>query len=402
MMMKKLKQKFAFLAACAVLLNTGNIPIQADASQLFLVRDETTNAMELIEEEEFIKYPFNYSTSWLEYHKGEHGELFYSFYHQWYGVYYVITDGADLPDDFLHPSYRDPEDDWIRWKEINPNEIEKHNLENSYYDNPFPDLKATERVFQIEYNISSISKKKWTALTKKLTQYDHIMDCFEIWDNTYGSSVWDGKFSLIITTEAAETYDYQLLYDKFLLSEADLTEEEKISLSDLAVIYDDWKTKYDSWKASVNLETMTHAEIEASRKAARLLSDYDITRKAYETADRIIQNHPDIYEVIQPKMIFSDWGKNSYIESLQVVNVWEHVGDLDGDDKISAGDAALLLTAVAESGTGIESLNEIQAAYADINLDGKSDATDASLLLEYIAQLGTGQADDLQEFLKQK
>lgn len=74
-------------------------------------------------------------------------------------------------------------------------------------------------------------------------------------------------------------------------------------------------------------------------------------------------------------------------------------GDLDGDNTVNTTDAALLLTAAAQSGAG-EQRSIAQTAAADLNGDGAGDAADAALILQYAAYAGTGGTLSVMDFLK--
>ena len=76
------------------------------------------------------------------------------------------------------------------------------------------------------------------------------------------------------------------------------------------------------------------------------------------------------------------------------------LGDLDGNDAINATDAAMVLSAAAAVGAGVDSgLTEEQMKAADVDGNGSFDASDASYILAYAAYTGAGGADSLDEFL---
>ena len=67
------------------------------------------------------------------------------------------------------------------------------------------------------------------------------------------------------------------------------------------------------------------------------------------------------------------------------------LGDLTQDEKVDASDAAMILVAAANQGSGQDSgLTEIQKTAADVNHDGKIDASDAAYILQYAAAKGAG------------
>ena len=77
------------------------------------------------------------------------------------------------------------------------------------------------------------------------------------------------------------------------------------------------------------------------------------------------------------------------------------LGDLTQDEKVDASDAAMILVAAANQGSGQDSgLTEIQKTAADVNHDGKIDASDAAYILQYAAAKGAGAfAGTLSEYM---
>lgn len=76
-------------------------------------------------------------------------------------------------------------------------------------------------------------------------------------------------------------------------------------------------------------------------------------------------------------------------------------GDLNDDNSIDASDAAMILAAAANIGSGADSgLTAAQTAAADINSDGEVNASDAAVILQYAAAKGAGDAGTFAEFLQ--
>ncbi|MEE5994766.1 MAG: leucine-rich repeat protein, partial [Oscillospiraceae bacterium] len=68
-----------------------------------------------------------------------------------------------------------------------------------------------------------------------------------------------------------------------------------------------------------------------------------------------------------------------------------HYPDVDGDGRVTASDASLILAAASNLGVGLESgLTPEQELLADVNRDGSINAVDASLVLSFAADLGVG------------
>ena len=77
-------------------------------------------------------------------------------------------------------------------------------------------------------------------------------------------------------------------------------------------------------------------------------------------------------------------------------------GDANGDGKIDANDATLVLVNYSLLSTGEKmQLTESQQKAADVNGDGKIDASDATMILQYYSYLSTGGDLVFKEFMKQ-
>ena len=75
-------------------------------------------------------------------------------------------------------------------------------------------------------------------------------------------------------------------------------------------------------------------------------------------------------------------------------------GDPNGDNKIDANDATLILINYSILSTGGKSeLDPEQQRVSDVNSDGKIDAADATAVLQYYAYLSTGGTADFKAFL---
>lgn len=69
--------------------------------------------------------------------------------------------------------------------------------------------------------------------------------------------------------------------------------------------------------------------------------------------------------------------------------------DIDGDGKVTAADASLILTAAENIAAGLDSgLTAAQELLADADLDGEITARDSALVLQYAAAVSAGQIED--------
>ena len=75
-----------------------------------------------------------------------------------------------------------------------------------------------------------------------------------------------------------------------------------------------------------------------------------------------------------------------------------HYPDVDGDGRVTASDASLILSAASNLGVGRKSgLTPEQELLADVNRDGSINAVDASLVLSFAAASGAGNYSDTPE-----
>lgn len=78
------------------------------------------------------------------------------------------------------------------------------------------------------------------------------------------------------------------------------------------------------------------------------------------------------------------------------------MGDLNQDDRVTAGDAADLLMALARMGAGMPSgLSDAQLRDAEVNGDGEVNAGDANEILRYAAYNGAGGTLGFVAFMEQ-
>ena len=379
-MLKPIRNIF-LLMACAVL--TCSAGTTAHAESLILSRDENTGEIIFRTEEDPVQSRYeNSDTSWWEYIRGEHGEIFFSSKHRLSGEVYLVTDSSGLPDAFQHPSFVD-EEEWIYCEELSPEDI-AWTEESQNWFSQYPD---GSRLFYAAYEPGTINSRVWNRHVKRTTaQCDSILSSNYIWIHMDGTTVWNGVFEFSVQRDMED--------EPF-----PVTEEEQLEIDTLQREYRTWKENYQAWLTTIDMETMTPAEQEVSRKSAGLISPYEITRKAYELCDKISANHSDYFntEYCRPAMMFL----SPVLDEYEIQDIWEQAGDIDQDGEISSSDAAALLTAAAKIGIGEESgLSEEQLLNADLNLDKKFDATDAALLLRYAAQAGTGETQSLQEFIR--
>ena len=89
-----------------------------------------------------------------------------------------------------------------------------------------------------------------------------------------------------------------------------------------------------------------------------------------------------------------------YGRTFEVLSYDSIFGDVDGDDKITANDASLVLTEYAALSAGKTAFTPEQTALADVDGDGKITANDASNILMFYAYLsGNGTETDIKVWL---
>ncbi len=112
-----------------------------------------------------------------------------------------------------------------------------------------------------------------------------------------------------------------------------------------------------------------------------------------EYAETIRAAHNDVLEKVEPAV---EWDETDTNPVGTLCSVWESAGDADSDGKVTASDAAVVLVAAAEAGTGqSDALNNDE----DVNGDSAIDAIDAALILRYAAYVGADGTESMTNWL---
>ncbi|MBR0484959.1 MAG: dockerin type I repeat-containing protein [Oscillospiraceae bacterium] len=394
MLHQKIRKRMALFVSC-LLFAGACLPAHADES-LVLIRDDNNQIQLITESDPFSEYTKNnYAHYSAYYQKGEHGEILYTMHHRLTQVCYAVTDGSDIPEDFIHPSWWD-EDSLFQMtvKEITPEQLAYDDITESYlaYSEEckdwFSKYPEGARLFSISYSFEY--RHQWEALSKELSFRDGILDVFYRWEDSSGTAMWDGTDLFGYTREYSDSVNDNT-------SEiSGLTEEETQQLKEHCEEYKAWLKSWKEWRETINTETMTPAEIEASRISAGIESEYDMTIKHIEFINQLSESHPGMIDTS-----FLSFAHTPFAPpTIRVENVWEQVGDSNGDGEISSADASKILKLSADKGAGSQNFLTGEVTASDINADGKADSADASLLLQYCAQIGIGENMTLQEFIK--
>ena len=394
MLNSKIRKRMALFVSC-LLFAGACLPAHADES-LVLVRDENNQVQLITESDPLSGYSQNnYAHYSACYRKGEHGEILYTMHHRLNQVCYAVTDGSDIPEDFIHPEWWSEDSLFqITVEEIPLKEFTYDDLTESYldysegYEDWFSKYPEGARLFSISYSFEY--RHEWEDLSKQLSFRDGVLDVFYRWEDSSGTAMWDG------TELFAYTREYSDSVDDNTSQISGLTEEETQQLKEHCEEYKAWLKSWKEWRETIDTQTMTPAEIEASRIAAGIESEYDMTMKHIEFINQLSENHPNMIDTSFLSFAHTPFAPTT----IRAENVWEQVGDSNGDGEISSADASRILTLSAEKGAGSQNFLTGEITAADINADGKADSADASLLLQYCAQAGIGKATTLKEFIK--
>lgn len=148
-----------------------------------------------------------------------------------------------------------------------------------------------------------------------------------------------------------------------------------------------WLGKYESSDGTLNRDYLDYTDLEATLTD----EEFDIKFEHYQSLmieDNLVTTPYSILD-LSP---FDNWGSGS--DELELA-------DVDGNGKIDASDAAVVLVAAAKLGAGEDSgLTPAQMIAADVNKDGKYDAADAAIILSYCAAIGAGESNvTLEDFV---
>ena len=338
---------------------------------------------------------------------GEHGEVNYRGAFWAEGIsststVYFITDSNGFDKTWLErPWIRAITDTWTKLTEITTDNIEDvfYNEYLEMYDEGYMDrykqfhaailekYGADVRVYRFFYGSTIVAEgEQWIRET--MLQHDGILDVVGKKVDITGKAYWNGKFSFFINP------DYEGIYTGEDGKEyIDIPESLENAIEEQKDVFEAWNLAYQAWMGSIDANSMTPAQLELSRKEAGIASDYEMMQIANNAYAEIIEKYSDVIQSGEPQYSFRE-----FEQTASPVSIWESVGDIDEDGRVSAADAALLLQAAAAQGTGDTS--ESLSSKADVNADYSCNASDAALILSYAAQHGTGSNIHFGEFMK--
>ena len=219
-----------------------------------------------------------------------------------------------------------------------------------------------------------------------------------------GTCVWDGTFisHLPITEELWEKY-----YDEetkrlspelteTMVVENVLGKENADMVDTLLATREEWMKSYAAWRETVDVKSMTPAEREAALKEAGIMTDWEITKMAIDTAKKLDEFSKAYYEREGVSFYPTDirFSMREVEHSYGYKDIWETMGDFNRDGYFDAADATYVLTAAAENGSGAEKIT-----FADFNLDGDCNAADASNMLQFLADKGAGSSETVRDYI---
>ena len=136
---------------------------------------------------------------------------------------------------------------------------------------------------------------------------------------------------------------------------------------------------------SLNSITIKNPDCRICDDTSYPIGDGEYASKSTLSATAIIYGYPN-----STAQAYAEKYNRTFI-ALNETELELSFGDLDNSGEINASDAALILVAAANQGSGQESgLTEEQKTAADVNHDGNIDASDAAYILQYAAAAGAG------------
>lgn len=189
-------------------------------------------------------------------------------------------------------------------------------------------------------------------------EHDFVENVYFIRHHGYSGAWWEGGLQLIPKDENAELH----VEDFPQLSVLELDE-------------------YAAMENEIIWGALLTDELNEKCAATCIDNSYDEYLFAYNIAQEILAEHSDILSDVKVSMSH-DFSES---ESYSAQSIWQSAGDSNADGEVNAGDAAEILLAAAESGTGTD---VAVTSAADVNADGKIDAADASAVLVYATAQG--------------
>lgn len=389
-MVKKVK---ALLLACSVLAASVLVPGISAEERMVMTRDEEGNLFVMTEEIQsgsdlihFNQAP-NETTRCIA---GEHGEVFLERHFLDVGAPLMITNGCDFRDEFMKRDWMSDIRIWLSWKEVTPDTIDA--LASFDYkegsENWADQYGSDSRMFCVEYKMYTNEILERLARETDL-KFEEVTDAVYICCDYESMVYWNGSLRLTINKE------YLSGTESIGESEITFSEELRDYLEKQRKLYKNWEAAYAAWTETIDADSMTPAQLEASRRAAGVASDYEMLQKGNEVCQYITEHYSDQISYAKPDL--SSRENQQYIHP---VSVWQEIGDLDKDGELTTADVSLLLEAIANNGSGIKDggLGNLTAR-ADINADYEFDVADAVIILRYIAESGSGSNLTLKEIV---
>ena len=400
--MKKLNALFLAISVMTASLYSANLSVTAQ-EELILTRDENGNfTMSTSENNALYQSDPENTAESTQLIPDEHGNVLY--YHSYISSHttaFFITDENGFQNDYIEHSWISNMDRFFICEEITPDNLESFLPKDSgghvdvkyqqtytaFYMDLLSQYGSNSRLYQFQFK-QTLPEEFNQLFRESMLKFDGLLDVVYMGIDTIGSACWDGSFTLGLNKE----------YEGFYTNKkgapcVHLPDEIKIFLDEQKQIYTSWNAAYTAWMDSIDADSMTPAQLELSRIEAGVASDAEMLQKANEACEWLETEYSHVFTSAA-----APYSLKNYEETICPVSVWESVGDIDEDGKISAADAALLLQAAAAQGTGEEI--DIPIEIADVNADYVCNASDAALLLSYAAQKGAGADLSLKDFMK--
>lgn len=229
--------------------------------------------------------------------------------------------------------------------------------------------------------------------------HEEVTDTFLIERRLQGECYWSGTYAVSTSQKATKEIQMHDMTGEEIKSNYPEVFGEDSILEQSENGYQEWKENYLAYKAENQNSDKTRAEQVQEMALLGISNSYPVMQKACETAEKFYEENKENVSVAFPEITIEE-----AVCEYRPFSAWEHVGDLNGDEKINASDASKILTLSAMQGSGTDTgLSIEEQQFADVNADGIFNAKDAAVILQYSASVGCGEFNGtLAEFIKIK
>lgn len=223
------------------------------------------------------------------------------------------------------------------------------------------DFTTDETAFTVYVDTNTTEEERIALARSLMMEFDYIKDAYSVSITTQQQLSFENAFYLTFNDAATV-----------------ISAENYPELADLEIgeaTYNESEEYYACW---VNFTDQYYAMTEEG------MAKWEIHQHYCNLTDTLNEKYGDALTAHEPFVALSE---SAGSHNGTVSSVWTDAGDSNSDGTVDSTDAAEMLMAAAQIGTGAD---VAVTSAADVNADGALNAVDAAAVLSYAAVKGTG------------